>query len=192
MERINGIAGFADFDDTETFARLEEAVLKETTSNFVIEFNNEKASAVIDLDEKTLHAYLTTDRASKESTRWINIFAPDQQPLFVKQIAQYYNFSPRLTGIMCSKQNTPRTVGSHGTAARSHANGHPKGTWMSQKSTDSHSSDLEMHNVGASPTSETQALDLSHYKLVNEVWHYCSVDWAPQRRMVFLNARIAC
>lgn len=189
MERINTIPGFDDLDQEEAFVRLEEAVLKATTLNFAIEFDNEKASAAVDLNEESLQKYLTTARTSKESTRWINIFAPDQQPLFVKKIAKYYNFSPRLEGIMCAKQHTPRAVGSVSTTSRPLANGQPRTNRGPRKSTENPSIDLEMHNIGTSSTSEAQALDLSHYKLVNEVWHYCSVDWAPQRKTALLVAR---
>lgn len=192
MTRINAFAGFNNFDDTETYAKFEEAVLDGSTSNFVIEFDNENASVAVDLDEASLHTYLTTARASRGSTRWINIFAPDQQPLLVKRIAQYYQFSPRLAGIMCSKQYTPRPVGSPSTTTHHHANGQPKSSRTDRTSTESHSFDLEMHNIDGNSISDSHVLlDLSHYKLVNEVWHYNSVDWASHRKIFFFDAGIA-
>ena len=191
MQRINAIPGFSDFDELEYFAKVEEAVLKETTMNFAIEFDNEKAFAAVDLDKETVQRYLKRDRAPKGTTRWINVFAPDQQSSFVEEIARYYNFSPRLAGIMSAKQDTPKAVGAQNTSSRFYANGQPKTNRRSRKSTESRSLDLEMHKLGATSTSEAQGLDFSHYKLVNEVWHHCSVDWAPQRETVFLIAEIA-
>ena len=104
MEAVKNLLGFSDFDVLHNCTDLEEAVLEEKTLNFVIEFDSDKAYAAIDLKDESLRSYLAVNRVAKESTRWINIFAPDQQPSFVKQIAQFYNFSPRLTGIMCPKQ----------------------------------------------------------------------------------------
>lgn len=38
--------------------------------------------------------------------------------------------------------------------------------------------DLEGHHEGNEhPATESQAIDLNHYTIVNEVWHYASVDW---------------
>ena len=175
------IPGFNDFDDKEICAKVEKAVLKETTLNFVVEFDSDKAYAAVDLDARSLHKYLRVSRAARESTRWINIFAPDQQPLFVKQIAEFYNFSPRLTGIMCSKQDTPKVVGAQDTTSCWLPNDQPKTNRKKRRSSESQSSDIEMHKTNASLTTEAPALDMSHYKLINEVWHYSSVDWDPQR-----------
>ena len=187
MEKVKAIPGFKNFDDIEVCAKVEEAVIKETTLNFAVEFDRDKAYAAVDLDNESLQRYLAVSRAAIESTRWISIFAPDQQPLFVKQIAQYYNFSPRLTGIMCSKQHTPKAVGAHNKTCYWLPNGQPKTNKKKRRSTESRSSDLEMHTPAATLTNEAPALDLSHYKLVNEVWHYCSVDWDSQRKESSLN-----
>ena len=183
METIKTIPAFSDFDLPDICVDLEDAVLQETTKNFVIEFDSDKAYAAIDINDDTLGRYLTVDRAPKESTRWINIFAPDQQPLFVKQIAQFYNFSPRLTGIMCSKQRTPAAVGVHDPKSGTQLNGQPtRQATRNRKTTEPRSVDLEMHKTGARSTSETLALDFSHYKLIDEVWHHCSVDWDARRK----------
>ena len=182
MDTIQSIPGFRDFDDAEVCATVEEAVVKETTLNFAVEFDNDKAFAAVDLDSEGLRRYLAVKRAPQRSTRWINIFAPDQQAQSVKHIAQYYNFSPRLTGIMCSKQHTPSTVGTRNSISNSRSDGQPMRTGKICKSMDSLSADLEMHSVNTAGTSEAPALDLSHYRLVNEVWHYSSVDWDAHRK----------
>jgi hypothetical protein len=75
---------------------------------------------------------------------------------------------------MCSAQNTPLPVA-------------PKPVHIGlrqrigiRKSVDARSSDIEMDEEGASSPIQSPLLDLSHYKLVNEVWHYCSVDWGSR------------
>ena len=49
---------------------------------------------------------------------------------------------------------------------------------MERRSVESHSLDLEKEGMPDTSTSHPPLLDLSHYKLVEEVWHYCSVDWS--------------
>ena len=184
METVKDIQGFLDFDSLNICTDLEDAVMQETTLNFVIEFDSDKAYAAIDIDNDSLQKYLAVKRAPKESTRWINIFAPDQQISLVKQIAQRYNFSPRLTGIMCSKQRTPAAVGAHDPTSGITSNGQPA---RKRKSTEPRSIDLEMLKTGTKSVSETLALDFSHYKLIDEVWHHCSVDWDQRRKSTLVS-----
>ena len=49
---------------------------------------------------------------------------------------------------------------------------------MERRSVESHSLDLEKEGMANTSTSHSPPLDLSHYRLVEEVWHYCSVDWS--------------
>ena len=184
MDTVKDIQGFSDFDSLHICTDVEDAVMRETTLNFVIEFDNDKAYAAIDIDDDSLQKYLTVKREPKESTRWINIFAPDQQTSLVTQIAQFYNFSPRLTGIMRSKQHTPAAVGTHDPASGIISNGQPT---RKRKSTEPRSIDLEMLKTGAKPANETLALDFSHYKLIDEVWHHCSVDWDQRRKSILVD-----
>lgn len=43
------------------------------------------------------------------------------------------------------------------------------------KSVESDSGDIESHHELAEV--ESDDLDLNFYRLINEVWHFCSVDW---------------
>ena len=51
---------------------------------------------------------------------------------------------------------------------------------MGPRSIESHSLDLEKEGTAGQTTTNPPILDLSHYKLVEEVWHYCSVDWSDK------------
>lgn len=49
---------------------------------------------------------------------------------------------------------------------------------MEQTSSQSQTSDPESHmEMAEMEPVERPALDLSHYNIINEVWHYSSVDW---------------
>ena len=84
MAAASTLPGFNDFDEIKHFEKLEEAVLKETTLNFAIEYDSDKAYAAVNIETETLQRFLAANRAPNASTRWISIFAPDQQPGFVK------------------------------------------------------------------------------------------------------------
>ena len=83
---------------------------------------------------------------------------------------------------MCSEHNKPVSVPQNplpqGLLARMQRNSHT----TQRKSTDTHSSDLEKDEKGVEVLAKSPMLDLSHYKMVNEVWHYCSVDWGAKCR----------
>ena len=55
-------------------------------------------------------------------------------------------------------------------------------TILERKSTDTHSADLEKDEKGLPVLARFPMLDLNHYKMVNEVWHYYSVDWGTNCR----------
>ena len=38
-------------------------------------------------------------------------------------------------------------------------------------------SDVESQEMKANPNSAAMRLDLNHYRIVNEIWHFISVDW---------------
>jgi len=51
--------------------------------------------------------------------------------------------------------------------------------YKERKSIDTHSSDPEAHEMEESRR-DNSPLDLNHYRIVDEVWHFCSVDWGSK------------
>jgi hypothetical protein len=51
--------------------------------------------------------------------------------------------------------------------------------YKERKSIDTHSSDPEAHEMEESRRDDSP-LDLNHYRIVDEVWHFCSVDWGSK------------
>ena len=56
-----------------------------------------------------------------------------------------------------------------------------------RKSTDTHPADLEKDEKGLPVPARFPMLDLNHYKMVNEVWHYYSVDWGTNCRSLIIS-----
>ena len=48
---------------------------------------------------------------------------------------------------------------------------------LERNSVDTHSADLEKDEKELLVLARFPMLDINHYKMVNEVWHYYSVDW---------------
>lgn len=92
-----------------------------------------------------------------------------------------YNFSQRLLGVMCSDHKKPRCVTSTPRQSGLYfRGGNKKQDTIVRESIDTRTSDPEK-NVGMTLASaDEDMLDLSHYRMVNEVWHYCSVDWGAR------------
>lgn len=174
VETIN----FEDFDLKDVYNRIDAALLHAETRNFVIEFDDSTAKSAQDVDEVAMKTYLKTDRPSTSSTRWINVFGPERQKRLVKVLSDRYNFTPRLLGIMCSGHNSPSPVPS-----KPQHNGHIHDRWHPISPTRPsafHALDPEKDVVPTKKWNENPMLKVSHYTVVNEVWHWCSIDWSPK------------
>lgn len=51
------------------------------------------------------------------------------------------------------------------------------------KSAESHSDDIESHEMSYIGSGAGE-IDLNFYRLVNEVWHFCSVDWGSRCKIL--------
>ena len=165
-----------DFDDEVVYRQQEEAVLSANDGSFMIQFDSTQATSVLNIDETLIEEILQVK--PDKFTRWINIWGPERHKKLVKKLSAQYDFSPRLLGIMCSDHNKPAPV-----PAVSHHNGH---IWNKLHTTPQHAainrptSDPEKDGTRGVPTVARDTLDISHYKVVNEVWHFCSVDWGKR------------
>lgn len=77
---------------------------------------------------------------------------------------------------MCSDHATSVPVSSvtHGGSVLSQG----RKPHVERRSVESQSLDLEKEGMAISTSLPSPTLDLSHYRVVEEVWHYCSVDWS--------------
>ncbi|MCJ1389178.1 hypothetical protein MMC18_002033 [Xylographa bjoerkii] len=180
---------FKDFDSKLVFERCEAAVLSNDTKNFVLEFENRSAQCALNVDLEGIKKVCSSERTGKLSTRWINIWAPETQRESLVAIATHYGFSPRLLGLMKCKPLTPQIV-----PITTHHNRRdfwhtPKPRPDLEKTFQEKSIDIERdHEIVESPSTQSEAIDLSHYTIVNEVWHYASVDWGNKYLCIGYNS----
>lgn len=114
-----------------------------------------------------------------------------------QSIALHYDFSPRLLGSMCTEPLKPVPIPTnqhksllHGMRYL-HRDKDNQGD-VDEKSIRNSSADLEGHPSSSdqpSIKSTSETLDLNHYRIVDDVWHFSSVDWG--RNCKSLGRRLA-
>ncbi|KAI9728680.1 MAG: hypothetical protein M1828_002786 [Chrysothrix sp. TS-e1954] len=162
-----------NFDDPEDFDVLYRMARDERSHNFVLD-HGRGAWCGFDVDEQQMHKLLSNEgRPRSAQNRWIHIWAPDRQVALVREVAKHFDFSPRLTGLMCSQSSsTPRAQVQgpeqrHPFAWRGHyphwPGSHDEEKVISMSSSHSEQSFDLLH-------------DLDHYQVVDTIWHWSSVD----------------
>ncbi|MCJ1386640.1 hypothetical protein MMC17_009766 [Xylographa soralifera] len=180
---------FEDFDSKAVFKKCKDAVLSKNTKNFVLEFENLSAQCALDVDSKGFQKLCSSERSAKLSTRWINIWAPETQQESLVAIATHYGFSPRLLGLMKCKPLTPQLVSTAAPSSRLDFWHTPKPRPNLERVFQEKSIDIERdHERIDNPSTQSEAIDLNHYTIVNEVWHYASVDWGSKYLCIGYNS----
>ncbi|KAI9851986.1 MAG: hypothetical protein M1824_002202 [Vezdaea acicularis] len=168
-------------------ADIEEKKARETS--FLLDYGREDAWILYQPTAAETLALLKSKKTDKLHTRWINIWTPYEHRDVVKTIAKFYDFSPRLCALMISKPSTPHYV-----INTAHVSRYQKAFQDFQQiySPVNRTKDVE-HSI---PLDErAKALvekrggpDLSHWRIVDEVWHYSSVDWGKRYTCVGYNS----
>lgn len=176
MDDSHARLGFENFDDPNVYHRGAKHVLKANALNFVLEFDSDKALLASDLGSEPITELLQTE-LEPTKTRWINLWSPELQKKTVKALATRYGFSRRTEGVMTSDPGRPAVVTTSNQQNRKRA----MLPWLKDRSSfDSHAEDVEMTPTREQPPSHATSLDMNHYRMVNEVWYYCSVDWGTR------------
>ena len=162
---------------------------KVQSRNFVVEFDDSHAYVAHDLGKAEVEALLATDRTSSPVTRWISIFGPERQRDLIKALGDKYHLSPRLLGIICEIPATPRLAKSESPPMQCGQDW--TSSWKRKSSnvcSGTQPTDVEKDGADDQSDSETGGMDLNHYSIVDEVWHYCSTDWSSRSVCIGYNA----
>ncbi|KAF2089113.1 hypothetical protein K490DRAFT_39089 [Saccharata proteae CBS 121410] len=183
-----------DFDYAPNFHALQQKAADWRSRNFIIDFGADDAWCGFDLSEDALKSMVTPRRPPECHTRWINIWVPHHQKNLLRVLAEQYDFSPRLYGLMRSdpmrsRKKKPasktsssifsRSLHRHANLQQQNGNASLKVPTFNSASTDPEDQDGTEMTEQAPPDPETRQ-DLSHYNLVDEVWHWSSVDEGRQ------------
>lgn len=183
------LASFRDFDNERNFDVFDRQTRSPLSNNFIIDFGDDDAYCAFDLGSNSISRLLSVPRPGNLHTRWINLWVPYLQKDTLHVLAKYYDFSPRLLGMMCSEPLPPRSKALH-TKQSSNTLGSARSrkSQRSKKSTTSKEKDQfdSEESIGMTDMMHSTQLDmvrdLSHYHIVDEVWHWSTVDWGRRCR----------
>jgi hypothetical protein len=99
---------FKNFDVERHFDVFDRKTRDPNSSNFCVDFGDDEAYCAFDLPSQSFVRLTQTPRPANLHTRWINIWMPYVQKDTLHALAQYYDFSPRLLGLMCSDPVPPK------------------------------------------------------------------------------------
>ncbi|RAL10428.1 uncharacterized protein BO97DRAFT_372562, partial [Aspergillus homomorphus CBS 101889] len=181
---------FRDIDDSANLKQYRAVLQDPQTRNFVLDFGNEDAWCAVNLDQEDIALLLHKPKPKCFGTRWINIWAPEQQKDLIKTITSHYGVSERLQGMMCtdpverpSKPPAPAEP--------------PRISFHARQLDRLHSprlDDLEEGNALRSLTDPEEISALASFRgltfahVIDQIWHFCSVDYGPRYTCVGYNS----
>ncbi|KAK5689923.1 hypothetical protein LTR17_026120 [Elasticomyces elasticus] len=169
-------AGFRDLDDSANLDDLLSLVRSSISKNFVVDFNDSNAYTAFDLPAISVARLLDASLPDAYSARWINVWRPYSQQPLLSALAQHYDFSPRLLGLMCSD---PRLRKSPATSSSRDHQSIRKHAWRSGStvtaSSDTERGSDELSDLGSAVSQDSLAGG-NLYRIVDDIWHYTSVD----------------
>jgi len=148
-----------------------------------MDFGDDEAFCAFDLGSDSISRLLSAPRPPNLHTRWISLWLPYNQKDTLHVLAKHYDFSPRLLGLMCSDPLPPKhDVLQTKKSSTTLGSGKSHKSLRSRKSQKSKEESLDSEeSIGMTDMMHSTQLemfrDLSHYHIVDEVWHWSTVDW---------------
>ncbi|KAJ5797329.1 uncharacterized protein N7503_006625 [Penicillium pulvis] len=175
---------FNDIDDPTYFQQYMRLLKEPDTQNFVLDFGNEDAYCATDLVTDDFKALLSQPRSRCFGTRWIHLWAPEEQIEAIKGIMSFYGVSERLQGMMCT---APVTRPPPGTA--------PKKRRSRTRDVDLDLDPDDIENAFALKNirDQDEGHDTSSFKhltfsqVTDQIWHFSSVDHGPRYTCIGYN-----
>lgn len=166
---------FLNIDEPSNLDQIMQALSRSSSQNFVLDFNDTDAYAAHDIPVASFGIILQAERQAA-TVRWINIWYPYHQQFLLEMLARRYDFSPRLLGLMCSDPRRPRSK-MDGLKTRSS----PPNSFRRMHRRPSHASSIENGMDELSEHSSISSYDSiargNLYRIVDDLWHYTSVDY---------------
>ncbi|KAJ5198780.1 uncharacterized protein N7498_007897 [Penicillium cinerascens] len=175
---------FHDIDDKTHFYNAMNRLEDPHTRNFVLDFGNEDAWSGADLDTEELKLLLSRPRARCFGTRWINIWAPEEQKDTIKALTTHYGVSERLQGMMCTEPVValPKPVALP-------KRRHTRDFDHSEKPTGDVKNAISPKDQSDPDTLRDTASfkNLTFSQVTDQIWHFSSVDHGPRYTCVGYN-----
>ncbi|EYE95407.1 uncharacterized protein EURHEDRAFT_412225 [Aspergillus ruber CBS 135680] len=189
---------FRDIDDEANFRTYLHLLEDAHTHNFVLDFGNEDAWCAVDLERDDIASLLCSPRPRCIGTRWINIWAPEEQKKMIKTIMSHYGVSERLQGMMCTepvvqiptpKPEEPVPSSPGASTLRSRRSRHKSFNQPSQTRVDDLESGVSLGDLDTEEIHRAASFKgLTFAQVANQIWHFCSVDHGPRYTCIGYNS----
>ncbi|KAJ5511950.1 Small GTPase superfamily ARF/SAR type [Penicillium expansum] len=177
---------FKNIDDKTQFYTAMRRLADPLTQNFVLDFGNEEAWCASDLGTNELELLLSKPRDRCFGTRWINIWAPEEQKESIRIL-----WSIRTTtGMMCTEpvhpepETTPTTLPTKRTPQSPHV------VPSFQHEVDDAENALKHLAVESDDYRKSASAsfkNLTFAQVTNQIWHFSSVDHGPRYTCIGYN-----
>ena len=178
LDDVEILNSFQDLDDPTRLESLTQAAQSSQSQDFVLDFGEEEAFVAFDLTAPSIASVVDAGCSEGCSTRWINIWYPQHHRSLLELLAKRYDFSPRLLALMVSDPKASRRPPTSQTAPQ-HTPSHK--IWSLRQHSSPHGSDLEKGRDELSEQSSVSSYDSAAqgnlYRILDELWHYSSVDF---------------
>ncbi|KAJ5730691.1 uncharacterized protein N7483_005199 [Penicillium malachiteum] len=174
---------FQDIDDLTHFKTYMRQLEQPETRNFVLDFGNEDAYCAINLETEDLRALLSQPRSKCFGTRWIHLWAPEEQTESIKAMTSLYGVSERLQGLMCTAPVIhPPKPAAQPKSRRSRNQDLPVDLPVGHELDDVENAfrlkHMSEHDSLVQDNSSFKNLTFS--QVTDQIWHFCSVDHGPR------------
>lgn len=180
--------GFQNLDDPANIEDFMRDVESSNTRNFILDFDDQAAYVAFNLPTTSVSILLSAERPAQSNARWINIWSPYNQRPLLELLAKRYDFSPRLLALMCSDPRRP----SRSSFASHHESTSTRRRWAGHSRSASDGSEAEKGLDELSEHSSISSYDSAArgnlYRIIDDIWHYSSVDFGRSYTCIGYNS----
>jgi len=191
----SSVSPVCDIDDEDAFAKCKKKLEHPLTGNFAVLFDATQAQCAFDLDKSGVASWLEDHNpANSKQTLWLNFWADGVQKEIIGAVAEKYDISPRLTSLLCplrAATNTTTPSSDSVSSSGSSAGGATPETLDKTAHAQTHDVEKAVPNGGqVHPGVQNVGLGMSQLSfgdIVNDMWHFCSIDFGARYIYVGFN-----
>jgi hypothetical protein len=184
-----------DLDNEDTFKACWQRLQAGRTRNFLVDFEGSRATCSVDLDVLEV-SDIIQPVGDRTTTRWINFWGGNAQKDAIKAVANTYGVSPRLMNLLCPEK--PHDAGDSPVnieVLKHSSNEADTDRKYFCRSAASKVGDAEKALYSSEQSLSPEQSEFSGQdtrkafgNIVEDIWHFCSVDWGQRYIYVGYNS----
>lgn len=176
-----------NLDNDSTLQQAVNRISSSECKNFAVFFNIAQATSTLDLSFDSLSSWQKL-HVPESGVRWYNFWVDHHQRPLIEHLAKQYDVSPRLLGFLCPGDSSD--IQKSYVSEPESDDGldkpitKPLGSDDIEKATSVH-----IHEQNPStPDAETILERLGVADVVENLWHFCTIDWGRRYVYIGINA----